>query len=560
MWRSGTSGPLSSIAAALCAVVVSGCAEFRLPRIDPSGEHLFATPGAATGRPDDLVAVSLAPQRTVAPVGSQVVLLAGTAAADGYLRTNRRLEWSIAPGSVGQFVSVGQPGWIDPLVGDFNRPRRVTGTFAVGSTSRRQERVGVGPGFAAPVCVRPGQGWITVTSPVEGTSHILVVAPEVVAVCGRSQSAVIHWIDAQFGFPPPAINPAGTRHVLTTTVLRQSNQCPQAGWIVRYEIAGGPPAGFAPGGAAAVEVLTNAAGQASTEIFQSQPTPGTNQIRIQVIRPPSAGDPGGERLVVGSGGTLKTWTAAALSVRQSGPTAAAVGATLAYCIEVCNSGDQPARDVTASDELPDGLTFVSGTPPPAVSGRRLQWQLGELAPGQRRTLQIECRAAQAGSVAHCVEVAAAGGVRANHCTTTTIFLPMLDVQVTGPERATVGGQVTFQIVVTNRSQAAATGLIIKDRFGPGFEHATVPSPIERTLGDLGPGQSRTVNVTFRITRAGPLCHTVEIVGAEGVRATPKAALRPRSRPAAGPPLRGANLRRPNSPNRPPPPPPPSRSR
>jgi len=487
MWRSGTSGPRSSIVAALCAVAVSGCAEFRLPRIDPSGERLFAAPSAPTGRPDDLVAVLLAPQRTVAPVGSQVVLLAGAAAGDGYLRTNRRLEWSIAPGSVGQFVSVGEAGWADPLLGDFNRPRKVTNTFAIGSTSRRQERVGLGPGFAGPVCVRPGQGWITVTSPIEGTSHLLVVAPEVVAACGRSQSAVIHWIDAQFGFPPPAINPAGTRHVLTTTVLRQSNQCPQAGWIVRYEIVGGPPAGLAPSGAAAVEVLTNATGQASTEIFQSQPAPGTNQVRIQVIRPPSALDPGGERLVVGTGSTLKTWTAAALSVRQSGPAAAAVGAMVAYCIEVCNSGDQPAREVTVSDELPDGLTLVSGTPPPAVSGPRLQWQLGELAPGQRRTLQVDCRAAQAGSVAHCVEVAAAGGVRASHCVTTTIFLPMLDLRVTGPEQATVGGQATFQIVVTNRSQAAATGLIIKDRFGAGFEHATAPAPSSGPWATLGRG-------------------------------------------------------------------------
>ena len=545
MRRSRTSGPRNNIAVLLCWIVVSGCTYSQVPRIDPTGQHLFVqqpavTPVAATTAsrawPEDDVAVQLSPHRMVAPIGSEVVLLAGVRGGDGYLRTNRRLEWSVAPGSVGQFVAIEENGFVDWLVGDFTRPRKITNTFAIGSTSRRTERVGLKvQNPAESVVSLRGQGWITITSPIEGTSHVMVYAPDVVFCSARVQSALIHWIDAQFGFPPPAIHPAGSRRMVTTTVLRQSNQCPQAGWIVRYEIAGGPPAGFAPSGAPTVEVPTNAAGQASAEIFQQQPTHGTNQIRIQVIRPAELGGSAGERLVVGNGSTLQTWTAAALTVCTTGPATAAVGATLTYRTEVSNAGDLPAREVVASNDVPDGLAFVSATPTPTVNGKRLEWRLGDLGARQRQVLQVSVRAVQPGGVANCTEVVAAGGIRANHCATTTILSPTIDVKVTGPEQAAVGDQVTFQILVTNRSQVAAAGLIIKDRFGDGLEHAVARSPIERTLGDLAAGQSRRVDITFRATRAGQICHTVEIVGSEGVRASSQGCVTVKGTAGAPPP-------------------------
>ena len=269
------------------------------------GPGAVAGPAPVAGAPyrgptrialEDDVAVTLTPHRMVAPIGGQVVLIAGVQGCDGYLRTNRRLEWSIAPGSTGQFVAIEQGGFTDFLVGDFTRPRKITNTYALGSTSRRCERISRSTGNPADdIVVAPGQGWITVSSAVEGTSHVMVHAPDVVCPNASMQAAIIDWIDVQCGFPAPANNPAGTRHVFTTMVLRQSNRCPHVGWIVRYEIMGGPPAGFAPDGAPSVDVPTNAAGQASAEIFQAQPAEGSNPIRIQVFRPadPQAAVPGG---------------------------------------------------------------------------------------------------------------------------------------------------------------------------------------------------------------------------------------------------------------------------
>jgi uncharacterized repeat protein (TIGR01451 family) len=482
--------------------------------------------------PEDPVAVMLAPRRTVAPIGSQVVLTAGVRAGDGFLRTNQRLEWSIAPGSVGQFVDVEKNGWIDMLLGDFNRPRKVTSTFAIGSTSR--DYVHLTRGAATPaddLYIRRGEAWITVTSPVEGTSHVSVVAPEVVPWDGRLLEATIYWIDALFGYPPPSINPAGSQHILTTTVVRQSNQAPHVGWIVRYQIVGGPPAGFIPDGSAVVEVLTNAAGQASAEIAQKQPAHGTNNIAIQVIRP--AG-PDGERLVMGSGSTLKTWTAADISVHKTGPATAAIGATVTYRIEVSNPGDLVANDVALSDETPDNFTYLNSTPPAEVLGKRLSWRLGPLTAGQKQVVEVNFRAMRQGSVANCAEVTAAGGLKASDCATTTVVAPTIDLDVTNPPEVAVGSDVTFEIAYTNRSQMTASGLIIKDRFGPGLEHE-ISSPIKRTLDPLEPGKTERIGVTFHVTRAGRLCHTVQILSAEGVLATKEACVTAVA-PAGQPPV------------------------
>lgn len=522
-------------AVAWFACVVSGCASLSVPRIDPTGERIFAEPPVAArpparaeppvGRPDEGLALTLSPRLTVAPVGSEVVLLAGVRGSDSYLRTNQRLEWSLAPGGVGHFVAVGKGGLTDLLLGDFTRPRKIDNTFAVGSTSRRFVWLNRGtPTTSDDVCVLSGQGWITLSSPIEGTSRVTVLAPHVPAWDARLRTATVHWVDAQWQFPPPAINPAGTRHAFTTTVVRHSDGAPCAGWPVRYEIVDGPPAGFAPEGASTVEVATDAAGQAVAEIFQTEPGPGTNRINIQVFRPAPNDETSTGRLLLGSGTTLKTWTAAELDVRKTATATVGMGGTLRYTIEISNPGSLPAEDVTLVDQLPDGLSYLQSKPAAEQSAGKLTWRLGQLAAGQSRVLELACRAEQRGSVTNCVDATAAGGLKAADCATTTVMPAVVDVSIRGPQQATVGSSVTFRVLITNRSQAPTGRLLIKDTFGPGLEHAEAPSPIERDLGSLAPGETQAVDVTFRVTEAGRLCHTVEVTGPGGVKASAEACL------------------------------------
>ena len=134
--------------------------------------------------------------------------------------------------------------------------------------------------------------------------------PEVVVPAEQVKMATIYWYDAQYTFPEPVVTPPGTKGMLTTAVWKMTSRCPLPGWIVRYELTGGPQAIFVPSGSNAVEVLTDAAGRASVEIVQKDPSPGTSQVRVQLFHP---ADQNGPRFLVRDGGTAVSWTEGAVA-------------------------------------------------------------------------------------------------------------------------------------------------------------------------------------------------------------------------------------------------------
>jgi uncharacterized repeat protein (TIGR01451 family) len=383
---------------------------------------------------------------------------------------------------------------------------------------------------------------------------------------------MIHWLDAQWQFPPPAINAAGTRHVFTTMVMRQSDQSPRPGWVVRYTISGGPPAAFAATGGPTVDVPTDATGRASAEIYQPQPTCGTNAIGILVIRPAGSGGLTGP-LVVGSGGTSKTWSAPGLALRMSGPAIASTGATVTYRLELSNPGDLPVEGIAVADEIPEGFSFLTSRPPAEATGHTARWPAQKLAPGQCCSMELDLRADRIGSVTNCAEATAAGGLRSRECVTTTVSAalpagpgaglataavpapapppaspagpsptpaappatpPVLEVKVTGPERVTVGETVKFDFPIKNTGSTTASGLEVRLRFDSGLEHAVAPSPIVGPLKDLQPGETTDARVEFRAIQAGKQCLQVEITGKGGVRATAEGCITVAEAPAPSP--------------------------
>ncbi len=307
---------------------------------------------------------------------------------------------------------------------------------------------------------------------------------------------------------------------------------------MRYEIAGGPAAGFAPDGAQTIEVLSDALGQARAEIFQTKTAAGTNTINVQVIRPGDWPGADGTRLIVGSGTTQKTWSSPDLSIRSIGPSQGSLGATLTYRFEVRNAGTQTVKDAVVTYPVPAGLTLLGTNPPatqtsanvvqrqgaaqPAAPASNIVWRLGDLQPGESRSLQANFRVDRPGSITSCVTLQTADGRTVQDCTTTTIAVPMLEVAVTGPEQALVGTEVTFNATITNRSDAPATGLVVIDRFDPGLKHAVSANPIERDLPDLQPGQSRVITIKFQAISPGQQCNTVEVNGGGGLKATGQA--------------------------------------
>ncbi len=459
-----------------CALAAGGCANFQLPRIDPSGERVFLWPGEPPPVQPPLGApvttgpvgpaqggIAINPSQVVAPVGSEVVMIASVFANPNFLLSNQRVEWMLAPDGVGEFLSPGVRRFSDVVSLVRGLPKKVDSRYVINDTLFSAMTLDRGtPTPLDDILIQGGQSWVSVTSPTEGTSRVTVFCPRVFGWDRRQQTASIYWVDAQWRFPPPAITSLGGRNTLTTTVSRQSDNSPLAGWQVRYEIAGGPDAALGAEGATSAQVATNEAGEASVEVFQNQPTAGTNQVTIQVIRPAGLGGQN-QPVNVGSGSTLQTWGA-------SVPTAAAAGTVGPPPAALPQSGTPPRWSP------PGGAASAGG--PPAVA-----------PPAVARSQAPLASAAQ------------------------------LDVSVRGPSTAAVGSSVQVEVQVINRGTAPATKLLVTDRFDAGLQHAASASPIERDLIDLQPGASTRLAVTFRVVEPGEQCQDIEVTGEGGARAT-----------------------------------------
>jgi len=544
LWRKSTTGPTLSAAVSLAAAVslllvgcqtsvcppigtyVADCAGYVQPpagcaaMVQTQPLAVVAPTPPPVAAPPVPPGVVVTPRRIVAPVGSEVIMLAEVRGTGGRPLTGRQVQWMLTPESAGQLMTLGQDKSCFLLAGfDHHRGgEKISNTYAIGKTASRGRVIARPPSPAGgSVTVQAGQSPMGVTSPTEGTSHVTAYVAQSDGWEQRHDTATIHWVDAQFSFPAPAVRASGERHVLTTTVTRHTDGSPLAGWIVRYEVADGPPSGFGPDFSSGAEVTTDAAGQASVEFGQQAPQPGTNRINIQVLRPadPAAGV--SQPFIAGNGATQVTFNSPNVAINVAGPSVSSVGATASFRLEVSNIGDAPASDVVVTDEMPPGMSFLGSDPTPELVEGRHVWRLGEIDPGQSRVIQIETRTTAVGTLNYCCGVTTSSGLTARGCAATTVAeaapagQARIEIAVTGRDRAQVGEDVAYTIVVRNVGDAEATGLRISDYFDEGLKHAVATSPIRRReLVSLQPKDETSVKVTFRVEKAGPLSHRVEV--------------------------------------------------
>jgi uncharacterized repeat protein (TIGR01451 family) len=552
-----------------------GCAQIRVPAIDPTGERIFA-PGStyttleppcgailhpsflprpafsepsaipacasvlagppAIGtvpvqpRPSQNLAIANAPDRVmmtpskiVAPVGSEVVLLAGLAGADGHFITKQPMEFLLSQESVGHLLDVGEDN--HPHLSHLlhRSPEKQSSNFALARTAAKSRTITRGtPATGDDIFLQRGQSWVTLTSASEGTSHVTAVAARAENWEQRRQTATVHWVDAQWQLPSPAVVRAGQAHLLTTSINRMSDGAPVSTWIVRYTVISGPPVGFGNQRAQSTELPSGLNGKYSVSVQPTSNQPGATQIRIEILSPSLTGRDG-QPVVVGQGTTTITWSAAGLAVRITGPQSGAVGATLNYQIEISNPGDLPADNVIVTAKLPPTLQPIGVTD--GLRGGDVEWQIARLEAHGRQQFNLQCRAKSSGSIRLFAHARTASGVQSEQASLDTeivqsaLRLTMELAGVADPRQIRVGDQISYNVEVLNIGNIPLTNVRVRDLFDAGLDEASGErSPITKSLGNLAPGHPSRFAVTFNIRQAGELCHQIEVT-ADGGHAT-----------------------------------------
>lgn len=440
--------------------------------------------------------IELEPLKDVNPVNTQHVLVATVKDTDGKPLPNRRVEWIISNGSVGDIVEVDESGF------RASRGYKVDNHFAVSHTNNFSHVLDRGNNDPADdIRLTPGQTWCVITSPVEGDTHIVAYAPAIYAWDKHKVFAVKHWYDVAWEWPPPATNPTGAPHQLVTRVMKYSDNSPLAGYVVNYTLASGPAGTFDPGGGPTASVRTNEQGIAAVTLNQVKPEAGTNEIGIEIIRPENA-QCCKPAVHIATGATRKIWVAPQVGIKKSAPATAMVGDQFSYKIVVSSLSQVPANEVVVTDAIPDGIDYVSSQPEARVNGKTLTWSLGTMAAGAQATLDVQVKATRTGKFTNCADVTAAQGLSARDCADTVVTAPALALDKQCPQEVVLCDPIPYTFVVMNKGDGPATNVKVVDQLPDGLTTEDGRTSIAIDVGDLAGGQSKQLTVNVKANKPG----------------------------------------------------------
>jgi uncharacterized repeat protein (TIGR01451 family) len=159
-----------------------------------------------------------------------------------------------------------------------------------------------------------------------------------------------------------------------------------------------------------------------------------------------------------------------LAITKTGPASASAGQTITYTLSVTNNGPSDAQNVSVSDMLPSGETFVSASVGTGTGTSYASGNLGTLAAGGSFTITLVARISSTPSSSTLTDTATVGSSTAdpnaanNTARATTTVTGQADVSVsqTGPATVTRGTNVTYTIKVLNNGPASALSVTLDD--------------------------------------------------------------------------------------------------
>jgi uncharacterized repeat protein (TIGR01451 family) len=434
-------------------------------------------------------------------VRTQHVLLATVYDDKNQPRRNRRIEWMLE--GVGNILEVDESG---VLAG---RGYKTNNKHGVSYTACSEHRLNRGNTNAGDdFMVRPGQTWCSVTSAVEGDTHLTVYAPGIHDWEKNKVYTTIRWVDVIWEFPQPAQARFGSEHVFTTRLYRATDKQPLANYRVRYRILDGPAALFLPSQTTDFTAISDLAGNAQVAIKQAAPVQGVNRIGIEIIRPPDPNAPSGSGIVIARGETSVEWMAPNVALNHTGPASAVLGQDISYATTVQNTGKIESQGITITAPIPEGLQYVRSQPPAFSDGKQLVWTLGVLNPGQSQTVQAIYKTTRQGTVTSSAIMQTAEGQRDQKDVVTQVSVAALKVSITGPATAVVGQPITLQMNVTNPGSGPLENVLLTAQFDPNLQHQQGVNTLNNQLGTLAAQETRTAQLVLVPKAAGRLATRV----------------------------------------------------
>ena len=301
-----------------------------------------------------------------------------------------------------------------------------------------------------------GQATLTITATRTGDTDVTAYVPQIEDDSTHKVFAVKHWVDMNVEFPPDSVNLVGTDHPMLVRISKVTDGAPLSGVGVSWAIIDSDPAATVDGAQDAVTTTTNENGETVVTLQQVTPSIGDNQVLIQVMEE-------------GTGKTMfshthtKQWQSPTLEVNKEGPDNLGLRKTAEYSVTVTNSGDTTATNVTLTDDLPTGLTFVSSDPAATSSdGSTITWSLGDIPAGESMTVTMVLSAASIGEQINTATAVSVEGITGQDTSLTSVIPGSISMAKAGPAETILGDDITYDITVTNDGEGGLTSIVVTD--------------------------------------------------------------------------------------------------
>ncbi|MCE9591413.1 MAG: DUF11 domain-containing protein [Planctomycetes bacterium] len=209
-----------------------------------------------------------------------------------------------------------------------------------------------------------------------------------------------------------------------------------------------------------------------------------------------------------------------LAVERVAPAEVTLGVPFEYKLLVTNLTKLSLGDVVISDVCA-GHFKVDGSSPQAqaLPDGVLRWNLGTFAPAETKTIIVRGSATSLDPVKNCVT--ASWDQRS--CSTINVVQPALKLALTAPAEVIKCDPIPVQYVVTNSGTGVARNVVVSETLAQGLTSSSGASAVSVNVGDLGPGQSKTINETLKASATGKYTHNAVAAATGDLKANATAA-------------------------------------
>jgi uncharacterized repeat protein (TIGR01451 family) len=220
-----------------------------------------------------------------------------------------------------------------------------------------------------------------------------------------------------------------------------------------------------------------------------------------------------------SASAATTVTRPQLTIRVAAANRVLLGEEHVIAIELHNPGTGAATGVMLVEDVPPQLRHAAG---PA-----LEYEVGDLQPGETRRIELNMTAAQAGHVVNAIAAVADGDLRAEGSVEFDVVAASLAVSIDGPSRRFLERPASYVIGVDNPGTAPAKDVRLVTHLPRGLEFvrannlgeydATTHS-VYWSLAELPEGERGEVEVVAMPVAAGEHTLSVESEARDGLEA------------------------------------------